>query len=81
MPATGGMTPFGLDYDSQIQSPSLGREKSMNTGAESGSAEDEPMEGRKMIDDVYDVNSLKPQYILQSLRQNWVLNYMEVMQM
>jgi len=32
----------------------------MNTGAESGSAEDEPMEGRKMIDDVYDVNSLKP---------------------
>lgn len=34
-----------------------------------------------MIDDVYDVNAVKSNYELQSLRKNWVLDYMSLMEM
>jgi hypothetical protein len=45
---------------------------------------DEPkqnVEEQKLIDDVYDVNAVKLQYELQSLRKNWVLDYMAIMEM
>ena len=35
----------------------------------------------KPIDDVYDVNSVKPQYVLQCLRKNWILDYTSIMEM
>ncbi len=38
-------------------------------------------EETKPIDDVYDVNSVKPQYELQCLRKNWILNYTSLMEM
>ena len=34
----------------------------------------------KLIDDVYDVNAVKPNYELQSLRKDWVLDYMQLME-
>ncbi len=38
-------------------------------------------EQKKPIDDVYDVNAVKPQYELQCLRKNWILNYTSLMEM
>lgn len=35
----------------------------------------------KLIDDVYDVNAVKSDYELESLRKGWVLDYMGIMQM
>ena len=35
----------------------------------------------KLIDDVYDVNAVKSNYELESLRKDWVLDYMSIMEM
>lgn len=35
----------------------------------------------KLIDDVYDVNAVKSDYELESLRKGWVLDYMSIMEM
>jgi hypothetical protein len=35
----------------------------------------------KLIDDVYDVNAVKSNYELRSLRKDWVLDYMSLMEM
>lgn len=53
-----------------------------HTGGESGSADDdagkelEEEVEEKLIDDVYDMNAVKPNYELKSIRKNWVLDYM-----
>lgn len=59
-----------------------------NTGLISGKDEEEEEmvdenteELKKPIDDVYDVNSVKPQYELQCLRKNWILDYMQLMEL
>lgn len=36
---------------------------------------------KKPIDDVYDVNAVKPQYELQCLRKEWIIDYMQLMEM
>lgn len=58
-------------------------------GVESGSDDkeephetvDENVEEEKLIDDVYDVNAVKPQYELECLRKNWILDYTKIMEM
>ena len=61
-----------------------------NTGLISGKDEEEEElideknnveELKKPIDDVYDVNAVKPQYELQCLRKEWIIDYMQLMEM
>jgi len=39
------------------------------------------IEQTKLIDDVYDVNAVKPQYELECLRKNWIIDYTKIMEM
>ena len=50
---------------------------------DSGSGEDNDNNieiEEKLIDDVYDMNAVKPNYDLRSLRKNWHINYMDLME-
>ena len=71
--------------------PNLITQRSANAFLESAYSElDEPKDPEtalaeeqaesKLIDDVYDVNAVKPNYELQSLRKDWVLDYMQLME-
>lgn len=89
----GGLGGRLRDFDiSNLNSPQIVREDSLNNtrsgvndGHGSQSEEiDEPkveVEEQKQIDDVYDVNAVKRNYELQSLRKNWVLDYTALMEM
>ena len=62
-----------------------------NGGGDSGSdidvaaEQDETVDNNraetKQIDDVYDLNAVKPQYELQCLRKNWIIDYTKLMEM
>ena len=41
----------------------------------------ENVEKTKQIDDVYDLNAVKPQYELECLRKNWIIDYTKIMEM
>lgn len=78
----------GLDYDTTP--PTF--VEAVGTGAESGSeAEPSDLQRRhsenldevkvEHIDDVYDVDSVKPTHVLQSLRARWALDYLAILEM
>jgi hypothetical protein len=90
-PTTGRLAGV-MDEIQHLESPNIleSREKSLNmrsgieNGIESQSGEDEPkedVEEQKLIDDVYDVNAVKSNYELQSLRKDWFIDYMALMEM